>query len=261
MEQELQIATTAAREAGAAIARIFHTQDFTVTQKSQDRGPLTEADLLANNILTEHLTRAFPNDGLMSEETLDDPSRLKKSRVWIIDPLDGTREFTLGIPEFVVSIGLVVDGEAKLGVLYNPIREELFAGVVGKGCTLNGVQVHATSHSAVQGGRFLVSRSEHKKGWFQPWEQEAEMTPMGSVAYKLGLVAAGKAEATFTPKPRNEWDLCGGVACILAAGGLASDGSGTPYRFNRPDPLHIGVCGTNGALHPQVLKMMTKAGS
>ena len=113
----------------------------------------------------------------------------------------------------------------------------------------------------MEGARFLVSRSEHKKGWFKPWESQAEMTPMGSVAYKLGLVAIGRAEASFTPKPRNEWDLCGGVACILAAGGHASDGSGTPYRFNQKDPLKIGVCGTNGAIHSHVLTMMQQAGS
>jgi myo-inositol-1(or 4)-monophosphatase len=108
----------------------------------------------------------------------------------------------------------------------------------------------------MEGARFLVSRSEEGKGGFDAWKAIAKMEPMGSVAWKLGLVAAGRADATFTPKPRNEWDLAGGVACVLAAGGMATDGSGAPYRFNRPDPLHHGVCVTNGPLHGAVLEMM-----
>lgn len=261
MEQERTVAINAAKEAGRKIAEIYHTQDFTVTEKANDKGPLTEADLAANDILCTHIQEAFPEDSILSEETTDNPSRLKNSRCWIIDPLDGTREFTLGIPEFAVSIGLVIDGAPAVGVVYNPITEECVSAIVGVGTFLNGENVQTTTRSRIAGSRFLVSRSEHKKGWFTPWQGIADMTPMGSVAYKLARVAIGKAEATFTPKPRNEWDLCGGVACILGAGGHTSDGAGRPYRFNQPNPLNIGVCGTNGALHEQVLKMMKEAGS
>ena len=261
MKQELDVAIKAATLAGRKIAEIYAKQDFSVTEKSNDRGPLTEADLAANTAICQTLEEAFPNDAILSEENTDDLVRLKHERVWIIDPLDGTREFTLGIPEFAVSIGLTINEEVVLGVIYNPITEELITGVVGQGTQLNGKPVNSTNHETVVGARFLVSRSEHKKGWFKTWESQAKMTPMGSVAYKLGLVAVGKAEASFTPKPRNEWDLCGGVACILAAGGHASDGSGKPYRFNQRDPLKIGVCGTNGAIHSHVLSMMKQTGS
>lgn len=261
MEQEHTVAVNAAMEAGRKIAEIYHAQNFTVTLKANDKGPLTEADLAANDILCSHIQKSFPNDAILSEETTDNPSRLNNSRCWIIDPLDGTREFTLGIPEFAVSIGLVIDGAPIVGVVYNPITEECVSAIVGVGTYLNGTLVQTTNRAEVAGSHFLVSRSEHKKGWFKPWEDVADMTPMGSVAYKLARVAIGKAEATFTPKPRNEWDLCGGVACILGAGGNTSDGSGTPYQFNQPDPLNIGVCGTNGDLHEHVLQMMKEAGS
>lgn len=256
MDRELKVAVEAARKASLAIRGIYERDDFEVRQKKGDKGPLTEADLAADRILTTTLREAFPGDGLLSEEHTDDRTRLERRRVWIIDPLDGTREFTLGIPEFVVSIGLVVDGEAVLGVLCNPATGELITGVVGEGVRYDGEPAHTTGHATVEGARFLVSRSEHSKGWFEPWQDQARMDPVGSVAYKLGLVAAGKAEATFTPKPRNEWDLAGGVACLLAAGGKATDGEGVPYRFNQPDPLKIGVCGTNGAIHDAVLEMM-----
>jgi len=253
--RELEVAKAAALKAGQAILDVW-SRDFKSVEKDGGKGPLTEADLAANDILIQAITAAFPDDAILSEETVDTPERLSNRRCWIIDPLDGTREFTLKIPEFCVSVGFVVDGEAVVGVLYNPATNELIAGEVGVGTTINGAGAAVTNHSDVQGGRFLVSRSEHKKGWFDDWNADADLVPMGSVAWKFGLVSVGRAEASFTPKPRNEWDLCGGVACILAAGGQATDGKGIPYRFNRPDPLHIGVCGTNGAIHDAILKMI-----
>ena len=256
-ENELEVAKTAARAAGAAVLEIW-SQDFDTTEKDGGKGPLTEADLAANRILIEHIQAAFPGDAILSEETVDTKERLDNRRCWIIDPLDGTREFTLKIPEFCVSVGFVVDGAAVVGALFNPATGELIAGEVGVGTTIDGAPATVTSHDTVDGGRFLVSRSEHGKGWFEAYEDKADMVPMGSVAWKFGLVAVGRAEATFTPKPRNEWDLCGGVACVLAAGGHATNGAGEPYGFNRPDPLHIGVCGTNGAIHDAVLTMMQR---
>lgn len=258
MHRELEVAREAATKAAAAVKAIYESQDFTVQQKKGDKGPLTEADLRANQILHEVIQAAFPDDAILSEETKDSGERLAKSRVWIIDPVDGTREFTLGIPEFCVSVGFVVDGQAVVGVLANPATGQVIAGLVGEGVTLDGEPVKTTDLDSFEGARLLVSRSEYEKGWFDDLKGEAEFTPMGSVAWKFGLVAAGLAEASFTPKPRNEWDLCAGVACILAAGGEATDGSGTRYTFNRPDPLHIGVCGTNGALHARCLALIQR---
>lgn len=258
MHAELKVALEAANKAAAAVKAIYDTQDFTVQHKSGDRGPLTEADLLANQILHDVIGAAFPDDAILSEETKDSPARLSNPRVWIIDPVDGTREFTLGIPEFCVSVGFTLDGEAVVGVLANPATGQVIAGVVGEGVTLDGEPVQTTEVSDFGGAKLLVSRSEYEKGWFDELKDEAEFTPMGSVAWKFGLVAAGLAEASFTPKPRNEWDLCAGVACIRAGGGQATDGSGVPYRFNRPDPLHIGVCGTNGALQAACLELIQR---
>jgi myo-inositol-1(or 4)-monophosphatase len=257
-EKELEVGIEAATRAAAAIAEIYDANDTTHTEKSDDRGPLTEADLRSNTILIEAIQAAFPTDAILSEETKDTPARLQNRRCWIIDPLDGTREFTLRLPEFVVSVGFVVDGEIRAGVLYNPASKEVFTGLVGGEATWNGSPCRVSEHRAFEGARFLVSRSEFKKGWFDKYKDQVALTPMGSVAYKFGLVAAGRAEASFTPEPRNEWDLAGGVACVLAAGGRATDGSGAPYRFNRPDPLHIGVCGTNGHLHERVLGLMKR---
>lgn len=256
MEKELEVAVSAAQEAAAIIKGIQESKSWTTEQKADGKGPLTEADLASNDLLIKRISAAFPDDAILSEETVDDPARVNNDRCWIIDPLDGTREFTLGIPEFCVSVGFVYKGEAVVGVLCNPATGETIMGAKGIGVKINNTGATVTSHEQISGARFLVSRSEHKKGWFDQWKDDAKLQPMGSVAWKLGLVAVGQAEATFTPKPRNEWDLCAGVACINAAGGHATNGAGTPYRFNCHDPLKIGVCGTNGVIHKAVLGMM-----
>lgn len=264
MQRELEVALAAAREAGRAIARVYakvQGAGIDVTAKSGDRGPLTEADLAADEILRVTLTSAFPEDGWLSEETADAPSRLARPRCWIVDPLDGTREFTLGLPEFVVSIGLAIRGEARLGVVHQPITGLTVAGYidddgVGHAFTTDG-PARTTARRTLDGARLLVSRNELEKGGFGAWAGRITLEPLGSVAYKLALVAIGQADATFTPKPRNEWDLCGGVAVVRAAGGRCSDGSGADYRFNQPNPLRYGVVGTNGPLHDAVLGLMS----
>jgi myo-inositol-1(or 4)-monophosphatase len=253
MQRELAVAVEAARAASAAILEVYRRADHGVVQKSDDRGPLTEADLAADRILRDALLGAFPDDGWLSEESADDVTRCEKRRCWVVDPLDGTREFTLRIPEFVVSVGLVIDGAPVLGVLVQPVSGFTVAGVVGQGCTANGAPCHTSQTADVAQARLLVSRSELEKGGFGALGARVE--PMGSVAYKFALVAAGLADATFTPKPRNEWDLCGGVAAVLAAGGTACDGAGRPYLFNQPNPLRTGVIGTNGPLHAAIVAL------
>lgn len=254
-EQERALARTAAKEAGLAIRKIYDTMAFTSVEKADGKGPLTEADLAANVILIRHIQASFPGDAILSEETKDTPARLSNRRCWIIDPLDGTKEFTEHVPEFCVSVGFVVDGVAVVGALYNPVTEVMVDAEVGVGCTKNGVAVHVTPKASLDGAKLLVSNSEHKKGWFKAIEGQAELLPVGSVAWKAALVACGEADATFTPKPRNEWDLCGGVACVVAAGGRCTSGTGKDYDFNRADPLHIGVYLSNGALHGAIYEL------
>lgn len=256
LEQALEVAREAAMEAGAAI-RGFYNDEYTVRDKGEDN-PLTDADLAADKILETRLRGAYPDFGWLSEETADTPARLEQSHVWIVDPLDGTREFTLGIPEFVVSVGLVVDGKAVLGVLYNPIKEQLFTGIVGVGAWLNGNPIRVTEHTELKGSKVVCSRTEMKKGWFDEFMDVLTPVPVGSVAYKFGLVAAGEAESTFTPRPRSEWDICGGVAIVEAAGGRCSDKTGAPYRFNRPKPLVDGVAVSNGYVHEAILEIMER---
>jgi myo-inositol-1(or 4)-monophosphatase len=197
--------------------------------------PVTEADTQVDALLRRLLPR--DGEGWLSEETTDDLSRLDRRRVWVVDPLDGTREFVEGIPDWSVSVGLVVDGEPVAGGICNPATGELILGAKGMGVTLNGRPVRVSARPGLAGATVVASRSEVKRGEWQGYRDGAfEIRPTGSVAYKLGLVAAGLADATWTLTPKHEWDGAAGVALVRAAGGVAVPGGPEEDRFNRAQP-------------------------
>jgi myo-inositol-1(or 4)-monophosphatase len=147
-------------------------------------------------------------------------------------------------------------------VLYNPITEETFSGMRGQGAWLNGVAMQVSSTPDLAGSTFCVSRTETGKGLLKRFEGQLNLQPMGSVAYKCGLVAAGRYDGVFTHNPRNEWDICAGVALIEAAGGRVSDRWGQPYRFNQRDPLKKPLIGTNPSVHAALMRVLAEpAGS
>jgi myo-inositol-1(or 4)-monophosphatase len=206
--------------------------------------PITEADRRANRVLREALSH--DGEGWLSEESLDDLARLNHERVWIVDPLDGTREFVAGIPEWCISVGFVENGRAMAGGICNPATRELFLGAVGQGVTLNGRTVHTSSRRDLSGAVILASRSEVKRGDWECFRQAPFVTrPMGSVAYKLALVAAGLADASWTLEPKSEWDIAGGVALVEAAGGFARKIDASSIRFNQKSTRLSGLlaCG------------------
>jgi myo-inositol-1(or 4)-monophosphatase len=206
-------------------------------EAKEERGdPVTAADLAIDTALRGTLPRA--GEGWLSEETVDDLTRLAARRVWIVDPLDGTREFIEGIPEWSVSVGLVEDGVPVAGGILNPATDELVLGAIGHGVTLNGVAVEpAEQPRSLHRARVLASRSEVGRGeWERYRDAGFEVVPCGSVAYKLGQVAAGLADATWTLVPKNEWDVAGGAALIRAAGLHLSLADGSARTFNSSDP-------------------------
>lgn len=256
MSLELLEQVTKITQNAAKIISGFYQNEYTVRDKGQDN-PVTDADLQTNAFLEAELPKLLPVAAWLSEETKDNPVRLDKEWVWIIDPLDGTREFTKGIPEFVVSVGLVYKGRAHLGVMINPITSQIFSGVVGHGAFLNGKSITVSPHNKIDGAKLVCSRSEMEKGWFDEYQSlGVQPKAVGSVAYKFGLVAAGLADATFTPRPRSEWDIAAGVAIVEAAGGQCSDKTGQPYLFNQENVLVDGVLATNGHIHSDLLRLM-----
>jgi myo-inositol-1(or 4)-monophosphatase len=258
LERELDVALEAARAAGAVI-RKWYEGDFTVRQKGRDN-PLTEADTEANRCIHDIITGAFGDDGWLSEETRDSPARLQKSRAWIIDPLDGTKEFIKHIPEFCVCIGLVEHGEPILGVTLNPIRDEMFAAARGHGATLNGQKVRVSAQDRLVDARVLASRSEVDRGEWAPFETEMKVELTGSVGYKLALISAGLADATFSLTPKSEWDVCAGAALILEAGGRFATRRGEARYFNQAEARLPGIIACNAGLYDPILECLRAHG-
>ncbi len=215
--------------------------------------PVTEADIELDKVLRETLLEE--GEGWLSEETVDSPERLNKKRVWIVDPIDGTREFIKGIPEWCISIGLVEDGKPIAGGICNPAADELFLGSVETGVTLNGKKVSTSKKKDLKGATVLASRSEVGRGeWDSFIDGTMEIIPTGSVAYKLARVAAGLDDITFTLVPKNEWDIAAGVALVIAAGGKLIEKEKAPLVFNRPKTLISGLIASGPNLFEPLLK-------
>lgn len=207
--------------------------------------PVTEADKAVDAVLRKNLLR--DEEGWLSEESVDDPSRLSKKRVWIVDPLDGTREFVAGIPEFCVSVAMVEDGVPVAGGICNPATNETLIGSMETGVTYNGRPASPSQKSDLNQAVVLASRSEVKRGEWEAFKSSLHIRPMGSVAYKLALVSAGLADVTFTLTPKHEWDVAAGAALVLASGGFVQTLEGGQLRCNQRNPLLSGLiaCGPN----------------
>src|ERR1700687_2424282 len=205
-DHELQVARDAALAAGKILQRYFRDGGYQIDSKGKNN-PVTTADFEADSRLKQILRDAFPAYGWLWEETVDNDDRLACERVWIVDPLDGTKEFIKGIPEFVVAIALTDNGVPVMGVTYNPIKRELFWAARGAGCYLDDSPVHVTAAPGLAGSVVLASRSETARGDWKAYKDQFAAHPIGSVAYKLALVAAGKADGTFTASPKSEWDI------------------------------------------------------
>ncbi|WP_189067881.1 3'(2'),5'-bisphosphate nucleotidase CysQ [Deinococcus radiotolerans] len=246
LHAELALAQDLAREAGELL-REHLRRGLTVEHKTSADDPVTAADREASTLIMTRLAQVFTLDGLLSEEEEDRQDRLSAARVWIVDPIDGTKEYSTGLPDYCVSIGLAVGGEPVLGVVYAPDTDELFSGVVGRGVTLNGQPVPAPS--AGPDWRIAVSDTEHGRELHR--SGLTGMKPSGSIALKLARLAAAQADATFTMSPRSEWDIAAGHALLRAAGGDLRRRDGRPIRYNQSRPnIEQGLIGgTPGALH------------
>ena len=229
---ERQTAERLALEAGQLLLK-HRAAGLTVEYKTSKDDPVTLADTEASELIVAGLNAEFPEDGILSEELTDTAKRLFKRRVWIIDPIDGTKEFTQSSPDFAVSIGLAVDGEPVLGVVNAPAHEAVYVGVVGEGVTKNGESIGFSTRPPEK-ALISVSDTEFKRELHQ--YPLANVKPSGSIALKLALIAAGEADATFTMSPRSEWDIAAGMALIAAAGGSVTRRGGGKIVLNSPNP-------------------------
>jgi myo-inositol-1(or 4)-monophosphatase len=250
---ELELLETAAREAGT-LARELAFKPLEIQSKGE-AGPVTNVDHAVNAMLELKLLSKRPDYGWLSEESPDRPEhRIGKERTFMLDPIDGTAALIGKIPQWTISIG-IVDGErAFAGVVYNPMTDEMFAGAVGHGATLNGRPIHVSETGSLDGARMIGQKNRFAdKKWPAPWPK-LEIIERQSIAYRMALVAAGLGDATILFGWKHEWDVAAGTAIVEAAGGAATDLWGDPLSFNNENPRVPGVAAAGAELHPLLIE-------
>jgi 3'(2'), 5'-bisphosphate nucleotidase len=254
-EREVEVARLAALEAGAVL-RDARSRPGTHRTKA-DGSPVTEADRAANTVILSHLSTQFPHDAILSEESADRPARLNCPRVWLVDPLDGTRDFLEGSPEFAVHVALAVEGVPVVAIVHEPASGRLAGAVAGGGAWLEGDgrrRKLAVSKRRVP-VRMRVGTSRF--GRTESLIRLLEETPFGRHAVPRGAstkmldVAAGLLDATICMHAReSEWDTCAPGLVVTEAGGMVTDVDQRPLRYNRPVVAHSrGVITSNGQIH------------
>ena len=257
--EELIAAKVAARNAGKILIKHLESDSKDIKYKiDSGNSPVTIADYEADKYLFKFLSGEFPHDGWLSEETVDTDARLDKNRVWIVDPLDGTKEFIKRLPEFCVSIALVENGIPVVGVIYNPCSDEMFYAQKNKGSFLNGDQIKISTKENIKDASLIVSRSEHTKGLWSNYKSNFfSIKSIGSIAYKLGLSASGIYDIAASVAPKNEWDICAGDCIINEACGVMKKIDGKNILYNQKKTLVTDpIIATNSMLFDNISDLL-----
>jgi 3'(2'), 5'-bisphosphate nucleotidase len=263
-ERELRVALRLARAAGAEALK-FYGGVLQIRHKSGDDDPVTQADYAANRIIVEGITREFADDGLLSEETIDTVRRLDKSRVWMIDPIDGTNGFIEGNGDFAIQIGLAVEGYPALGVVYQPAPDVLHWAARGAGAWVvrretGTTRLRVSDETDLPRMRLAASLS-HRSPRMDRVVKTFGFTDevrRGSVGIKIGLIVERQCDLYITLSSRtHQWDTCAPEAILNEAGGRLTDLWGEPVNYNGEDTRnHNGVAATNGACHALVVRTL-----
>lgn len=225
-----------------------------------EKGPgqiVTAADLAIDRLLREHLQH--PGEAWLSEESADDGSRLERPTCWVVDPIDGTRSFAQGRPEFSICIGYMVGHRPVFGIVANPATGECFEATRGQGARLNGQALTPLADLEMEAPRIAASRSEVKKrplAWLAP---DASWTMLGSLALKLAFVAANRFDAYVTLRRTHDWDIAAADVILQEVGVQLVDPAGLPIRYDRDPPSHAGLIAAPPRLRRKLLDRITQA--
>jgi myo-inositol-1(or 4)-monophosphatase len=252
MRDDLALIEQAAREVGV-LARRLKAEGLKVWSK--DGGsPVTNADIAVDTLLRERLGAARPDYGWLSEETADDSDRRNRSRLFVVDPIDGTAAFVKEKPFWAVSIAVVEAGQPVVGVVHAPELDETFIAIAGGGAFLNGAPITASAIDAVEGCAMLGDKPMFAHpAWPTPWP-EMRIETRNSIAYRMCLVAEGRFDAAIALTSKSEWDLAAADLICREAGALVTDHKGRGYRYNQPDPSAPSLVCAAPALHPLILE-------
>jgi myo-inositol-1(or 4)-monophosphatase len=238
-ESDLELLTAAARAAGEIATRFWSGKNRVWDKATDD--PVSEADLAVDTYLRDRLIAARPDYGWLSEETEDTPDRLNARRVFVIDPIDGTRSFIEGEKTWAHSLAVVEDGQPVTAVVYLPLRERLFAAEAGRGATLNGAAIAASDWSGEAPIRLLANAASMDMRHWPVGEPDVKRSFRPSLAYRLCLVAQGRYDAMVTFRDSWEWDIAAGALIAAEAGATVTNRHGAPLSFNNDRPANHGV--------------------
>ena len=229
LERDLTLLESRVRAAGKIALNYFCG---TYKRWSKEGGsPVTEADLAIDAFLKAELLQARPDYGWLSEESVDDPARLTRARTFVVDPIDGTVAFMKGRPHFTICAGVVENGRAIAGVVFNPARDECFTASAGRGARLNGEIIRAGQAREIAGMRLLGDRK-----LFAEWPP-MEIESFSSIAYRVVLVAAARYDAMISLTAKRDWDLAAADVILTEAGGRLAGTDGAPLRYNNAQAI------------------------
>lgn len=241
---------------GGAVALDYFDTDLKTWDKGNDH-PVTEADIAVDTLLKQRLTDARPDYGWLSEETADDPSRLNRKRVWIADPIDGTRAFMRGVPEFTVCVALVEDGKPILGAVYNPAKEEFFEAALGSGARLNGQRITPSLVADTGEAHYLTAKRNMEYFTWPKHANDMLCTWMNSIAYRMVLVAAGRFDAAISMAGKHDWDIAAADLILTEAGARCTTNTNEGFTYNRKRPHHRNVIASGPRLHDDLLDVLS----
>jgi 3'(2'), 5'-bisphosphate nucleotidase len=261
LQHELEVALRLAQQAGDLILGYYRTS--MIVEHKDGLEPVTEADRAADALISTCLRSGFPEDGVLTEESHDDLSRLGKERVWIVDPLDGTVEFINETDEFAVQIALTIQGQPMLGVVYRPTNRQLYYAVRGHGayrsCGGGARRLHASTEADPARMCLVASRS-HYSHLIEAARQRLgipEANRMGSAGLKIGLVAQGLCDLYLTTTLCKEWDVCAPHVLLLEAGGKLTNLCGEQLVYNKAEVTGCqGLIASNGLAHDSIVEAM-----
>ncbi len=253
MQADAELLFDAVREAGALALRYFNDGVKSWDKKPND--PVSEADLAVDALLRERLIGARPDYGWLSEESGIQHADTAKP-LWVIDPIDGTRAFIAGKPEFTICVALLQDRTPRLAAIFNPATDEFFTAIAGEGAQLNGAPIRASGHATLAEARLLASkRTFDRHGWLVRMGK-ADFAYRNSIAYRMALVAAGTFDAAISLAEKSDWDVAAADLLVREAGGRVSDADGRPLVYAGPEHRHPSVVVAGPWLYDDLIDLL-----
>lgn len=257
-ERDLELLSRAARAAGEIALRFWKNAPRAWDKGAE--GPVTEADIAVNEMLADTLRRARPDYGWLSEESVDDPARLGADRVFIIDPIDGTRAFIAGEDTFAHSLAVAEHGRIIAAAVFLPALDRLFTASANGPALRDGQPLTASRHPGIAGATMLLTAPALQPEHWPGGVPELRRSFRASLAFRLCLVAEGRHDGMATFRPTWEWDSAAGSLIAARAGAAVTDADGQPLRFNQPDPRSHGLIVAAPGLHAELMQRRRAGG-